>query len=69
MVERESEKRLLKDRDEGLRQLLGQRTQTRAKTRCQNECLSDFAHEQKIERFLDFARNDKRSVPSDRYLR
>jgi hypothetical protein len=32
--------------------LLGQWTQARAKTGCQNECLSDFAHEQKIERFL-----------------
>ena len=69
MIERESEKRLLKDRDQGLRQLLGQWTQTCAKTGCQNECLSDFAHEQKIERFLDFARNNKRSVPSVRYLR
>ena len=28
-----------------------------------NESLSDFVHEQKIERFLDFARNHKRSVP------
>ena len=65
MIERESNERLLKDRDEGLRQLLGQWTQARAETRCQNECLSDFVHEQKIERFLDFARNDKRSVPRD----
>src|SRR5882757_1400944 len=52
MIERESNERLLKDRDERLRQLLGQWTQARAKTRCQNECLSDFVHEQKIERFL-----------------
>src|SRR6476660_4069307 len=52
MIERESNERLLKDRDEGLRQLFGQWTQARAKTRCQNECLSDFVHEQKIERFL-----------------
>ena len=65
MIERESNERLLKDRDERLRQLLGQWTQARAKTRCQNECLSDFVHEQKIERFLDFTRNDKRSVPCD----
>src|SRR4029077_18180116 len=52
MIERESNERLLKDRDERLRQLLGQWTQARAKARCQNECLSDFVHEQKIERFL-----------------
>jgi hypothetical protein len=52
MIERESNERLLKDRDERLRQLVGQWTQARAKTRCQNECLSDFVHEQKIERFL-----------------
>jgi hypothetical protein len=52
MIERESKERLLKDWDEGLRQLLGQWTQARAKTGCQNECLSDFAHEQKTERFL-----------------
>ena len=63
MIERESNERLLKDRDERLRQLVGQRTQAHAKTRCQNECLSDFVHEKKIARFLDFARNDKRSVP------
>src|SRR5438876_1562827 len=61
MIERESNERLLEDRDERLRQLVGQWTQARAKTRCQNECLSDFVHEQKIERFLDFARNDKRT--------
>ena len=48
MIERESKERLLKDRDQGLRQLLSQRTQACAKTRCQNECLSDFAHEEKI---------------------
>src|SRR5438477_2296897 len=65
MIERESNERLLKDRDERLRQLVGQWTQAHAKARCQNECLSDFVHEQKIERFLDFARNDKRSVPGD----
>ena len=52
MIERESNERLLKDRDERLRQLLSQWTQARAKTRGQNECLSDFVHEQKIERFL-----------------
>ena len=52
MIERESDERLLENRDERLRQLLGQWTQARAKTRCQNECLSDFVHEQKIERFL-----------------
>ena len=34
MIERESNEWLLKDRDEGLRQLLGQWTQPRAKTRC-----------------------------------
>jgi len=34
MIERESNERLLKDRDEGLRQLIGQWTQARAKTRC-----------------------------------
>jgi len=63
MIECERNERLLKDRDERFRQLLGQRTQACAKTRCQNERLSDFVHEQKIERLLDFARNDKRSVP------
>jgi hypothetical protein len=52
MIERESNERLLEDRDEGLRQLIGHWTQARAKTCCQNECLSDFVHEQKIERFL-----------------
>src|SRR6266568_7636912 len=52
MIERESNERLLKDRDERLRQLVGQWTQAHAKARCQNECLSDFVHEQKIERFL-----------------
>jgi hypothetical protein len=62
MIERESNEWLLKDRDKRLWQLLGQWTQARAKTRCQNECLSDLVHGQKIERFLDFARNDKRSV-------
>src|SRR6266480_5693499 len=51
MIERESNERLLKNRDERLRQLVGQWTQARAKTRCQNECLSDFVHEPKIERF------------------
>jgi hypothetical protein len=34
MIERESNERLLKDRDERFRQLLGQWTQARAKTRC-----------------------------------
>src|SRR5262249_20735064 len=58
VVERESKEWFLKDRDEGLWQLLGQWTQTRAETGCQNEGLSDFAHEQKIERFLDFAQNN-----------
>ena len=48
MIERESKERLLKDWDERLRQLLGQWTQACAKTRCQNECLSDFVHEEKI---------------------
>src|SRR5437763_12387656 len=52
MIERESNERLLKDRDERLRQLVGQWTQAHAEARCQNECLSDFVHEQKIERFL-----------------
>ena len=47
MIERESKQRLLKDRDEGLRQLLGQWTQTCAKTGCQDECLSDLVHEEK----------------------
>ena len=47
MIERESNERLLKNRDERLRQLVRQWTQARAKTRCQNECLSDFVHEQK----------------------
>ena len=65
MIERESNERLLKDRNERLRQLIGQGTQARAKARCQNECLTDLVHGQKIERFLDFARNDKRSVPND----
>src|SRR5204862_7588338 len=52
MIERESNERLLKDRDERLRQLVGQWTQARAKTRCQNECMSDLVHEWKIERFV-----------------
>ena len=65
MIKRESNQRLLKNGDERFRQFVRQWTQARAKTRCQNECLSDFVHEQKIERFLDFARNDKRSVPYD----
>src|SRR5436190_11357427 len=47
MIERESNERLLKDRDERLRQLVGQWTQARAKARCQNECLSDLVHEWK----------------------
>src|SRR5215475_3304686 len=47
MIERESNERFLKDRDERLRQLIGQWTQARAKARCQNECLSDFVHERK----------------------
>jgi len=51
MVERESKEGLLKDWDERLRHLFGQWTQTLAKTGCQNECLSDFVHEQKIETF------------------
>ena len=34
MIERESNERLLEDRDERLRQVLGQWTQARAKTRC-----------------------------------
>jgi len=51
MVERESNERFLKNRDERLRHFLGQWTQARAKTGCQNECLSDFAHEQKIATF------------------
>ena len=51
MIECESNKRLLKDRNERLRKLFGQWTQARAQTGCQNECLSDFAHEKKIERF------------------
>jgi len=63
MIERESKERLLKDRDERLWQFIGQWTQAHAKTRCQNERLSDLVHEQKIGRFLDFVRNDKRSVP------
>src|SRR5206468_7970167 len=63
MIERESDERLLENGDERLWQLVGQWTQPRAKARCQNERLGDFVHEQKIERFLDFARNDKRSVP------
>src|SRR6266702_3086805 len=56
MIERESNERLLKDRDERLRQLVGQWTQTRAKARCQNECLSDFVHERKIDRLVDLPR-------------
>src|SRR6266545_2258141 len=52
MIERESNERLLKNRDERLRQLVGQWTQARATTCCQNECLINFVHEQKIERFL-----------------
>src|SRR5262245_19477577 len=47
MIERQSNERLLKDRNERLRQLIGQGTQARPKARCQNECLSDFVHERK----------------------
>ena len=39
MIERESNERLLKDRDERLRQFVRQWTQARAKTSCQNKCL------------------------------
>ena len=49
MIERKRNERLLKDRYEWFRQLLGQWTQARAKTRCQNKCLSDFVHEEKSE--------------------
>ena len=52
MIERKSNERLLKDRDKWLRKLVGQWTQARAKTGCQNKCLSDLVHEQKIERLL-----------------
>lgn len=52
MIERKSNERLLKDRDQRLWQLVGQRTQARAKAGRQNKCLSDFVHEQKIERLL-----------------
>jgi hypothetical protein len=48
MIERESNERLLENRDERLRQLVGQWTQAHAKARCQNECLFDFVHEEKI---------------------
>src|SRR5262249_58117076 len=67
MVERESNERFLKNRDERLRHFLGQWTQARAQTGRQNECLSDFAHEQKIERLrpptLKLRRGGRRHSP------
>src|SRR4029079_10850662 len=68
MIERKCDKWLLKNRDEGLWQILGQRSQAGTAAGGQDECLGDFVHQQKNERFLDFARNDKKSgrkpVPS-----
>jgi hypothetical protein len=61
MIERESDQRLLKDRNERLWQLVRQRTQTDAEPSAQNECLCDFVHEKKNERSLDFAGNDKKN--------
>src|SRR6267143_2782473 len=68
MIEYKGNKRLLKNRDERLWQILRQRTQAFTEASGQDECLGDFLHQQKNERFLDFARNDKKSgrrrVPS-----
>src|SRR6059036_3921032 len=61
MIERESDQRFLKNRYERFREVICQRTQTGAASGGQNECLGDFLHQQKNERFLDFARNDKKS--------
>jgi sarcosine oxidase delta subunit len=61
MIERKCDKWFLKNRDEGLWQILGQRSQAGTAASSQDECLGDFVHQQKNERFLDFARNDKKS--------
>ncbi len=61
MIERESDQRSLKNRYERFGELICQRTQTGTAAGGQDECLGDFVHEQKNERFLDFARNDKKS--------
>jgi hypothetical protein len=65
MIEGESNEWLLKDRDKRLRQFVSQWAQASAQARRQNECLINFVHEQKIERFLDFTRNNKRSIPGE----
>ena len=41
MIEREGDERLLKNRDERLRQIVRQRTQPRAQSRAENKGLSD----------------------------
>ena len=62
MIERESKERLLKDRDERLRQLIGQWTQARAETRCQDERLCDLVHEKE-----NAMLNAQRSTSNERF--
>jgi hypothetical protein len=45
MIERKSDERLLKNRDERLWQVVRQRSQPFAKTCGQDKCLCDSAHE------------------------
>jgi len=68
MVECKSDERLLKNRNERLGELIRQGTQARAEPSAQNECLCDFVHEQKNERFFDFARDGRKPRPP-RYLK
>src|ERR1700730_3383623 len=44
MIERERDKRLLKNGDERLWQIIGQRPQARAEPRAEEECLGDGRH-------------------------
>jgi len=62
VIEGKRHERFLKNRDKRFRHFVGQWTQACAKSRGQNECLCNVVHEQKIERFFNFARNDKRTV-------
>jgi hypothetical protein len=61
VIERKSDQRFLKNRYERLWQVVRQRSQTFAQSGAQNEGLRDLVHQQKSERFLDFARNDKKN--------
>ena len=69
VIEGKRHERFLKNRDKRFRHFVGQWTQPRAKSRSQNECLCNVIHEQKIERFFNFARNDKTDCWSVRYRR